>query len=543
MPLRQIDKVRRFNRILAIAMENDAFSLFLRFLTASREHGFVITDITVPEGMPLKFRKLLEQLGPSFIKIGQFLSTRPDLMPPGFVDELQNLYDSTPPSPFPDIKKVVEEELGAPLCDIFATFDEKPVASASIAQVHLATLKNGARVAVKVQHPGIEQDMMIDFEILRTLAKFVEREFADARVWQPARHLEEFRRMVVRELDFAVEAKNQAQVHENFSGSPEIVIPRIYQKYSCKRVLTMEFMDGVKPLSAGDLGAKGINGREVARFLTNSMAKQIFIDRLFHGDPSPGNLLVQEGGKIVFLDFGAVGVLTRRRKDLLVRMVMAFVTSNAEELARVFILLCDKEGDVDEQAFSRDVEKVIDYFERERPSIGDPGILNMVIEASNKHRMLLPADFMLLMKAWYQFEGLCKRLDPGYDVAVVIEPYLRETVMAKFAQEKQEELSKTLIMEYLKFLEKLPKRLNVILRKLENNDMQLKVTVMGQREQDARRQRTAVFASFSVIIAALIIGLAIVVSAGDSRLAAMFCLLSLIAVLAWALLGMAFLRK
>jgi ubiquinone biosynthesis protein len=273
------------------------------------------------------------------------------------------------------------------------------------------------------------------------------------------------------------------------------------------------------------------------------MAKQIFIDRYFHGDPSPGNLLVKDSNTIAYLDFGAVGILTKRRKDVLVQMIMAFITGDVDELARAFITLCDKEGEVDESQFAKDVEKVIDYFERERPSVGDPNMLNMIIEASNKHRMLLPADFLMLMKSWYQFEGLCKRLDPDYDVAVVIEPYLRETVLSMFAKEKQEELSKNMMMELMRFLEKLPERVNAILRKIENNDLQLKVSVVGLKEYKEHRERQTVLLGFTVLMAAIMLGFAMVLLAKDGDLTATYAAFSFLMVLLWILSGILWLRR
>lgn len=542
--MKVFDKVKRYNEIASIAMENEAFSLFLRFLTASREHGFIVTDIKVPEDMPKKFRKLLEQLGPGFIKIGQFLSTRPDLMPRGIVDELQNLYDQTPPTPIEDVRRVIREEFsGKDISDLFASFEEEPIASASIAQVHRAVLKTGERVAVKIQHPGIEENLIIDMDILAKLARFVEKEFADARVWQPQKHLEEFRKMITKELDFREESRNQMEFYENFMDMEGIIIPKIYPELTSKRVLTMEFIDGIKPINGEVLAQRNVNGKDIARNLTNAMAKQIFIDRLFHADPSPGNLLITESGKIAFLDFGAVGVITRRRKDALIQMVMAFVTSNVDELARSFITLCNREGEIDEISFTRDVEKVIDYFEREKPSVGDPAILNMVIEASNKHRMLLPADFMLIMKAWYQFEGLCKRLDPDYDVAVVIEPYLKDTIMAKLTEEKQKEMLNTLLFEYLKFLEKLPVKLNTILRKIENNEVQLRVSQVGIREEREHTRRLTLVTSFSILMAAILIGFSLVLTFGSETIMRSYLIGIFILSLLWFFISILAVRK
>ena len=282
-------KLKRTAEIVGILFEHDFFGIMRRLARAPRVQVGGTAEIEIPEDVPRRIRLLMEDMGPTFIKMGQLLATRPDLIPKPFVEEFRNFYDRTRPSDFGEVKALLEAELGRPLGEVFASFDEVPIASASIGQVHRATLRGGEKVAVKVQHPGTEALVSIDFEIMRPLVRFVEKLFAGLHIFQPSAHLGEIEDMLHRELDYTHEARILARFHANFEGNPDVKIPRLHPELCTRRVIVMEFIEGL-PLSQAtraEMERRGMDRRALARVLTEAMAKQIFEDRLFHADPSP----------------------------------------------------------------------------------------------------------------------------------------------------------------------------------------------------------------------------------------------------------------
>ncbi|MHB8605758.1 MAG: ABC1 kinase family protein, partial [Thermoplasmatota archaeon] len=361
-----LTKASRTVEILRILYRNDFFGMMRELASAERAPGPRGGMVEIPRDMPRKTRKILEELGPTFVKIGQLLGTRPDLVPKPFVDEFRNLYDRTTPSDFDLVKAQIEKELGRPLDEVFLEFAEIPVASASVGQVHFATLRTGERVAVKVQHPGIEERVYLDFEILEPMVRFIENLFAASRVWQPREHFREVFEMLARELDYRYEARNHQRVYESFKDDPSVKIPKIYWEYSAKRVLTLERIEGVKLSDFENPDLKALDGKSIARIITQAMAKQIFEDRLFHADPSPGNLMAMSSEVVAFLDFGAVGRVTRRRGERILQLISGLARGDLETVTVSLVEICNTRTEVDRKNLARDVERVMDYYERER---------------------------------------------------------------------------------------------------------------------------------------------------------------------------------
>ncbi|MGQ0536504.1 MAG: ABC1 kinase family protein [Methanobacteriota archaeon] len=539
MPTR-LDKWRRTAEVAQILLERNALSLLRDMSQAERTYegrGRVVR--LLPEDVPRRVRELLEAMGPTFIKVGQLLGTRPDLVPKEFVEEFRKLYDSTTPAPFPAIRAQVERETGRPLEEVFLEFREAPLASASIGQVHYARLRSGEPVAVKVQRPGIEDQVYTDFAILEPFVQFVEKLFAAARIWQPMDHFREIREMLERELDYTYEARNQQRVHDAFVDDKEVVIPKVYWEVSTKRVLVLEFIEGVKLSNLHDPQLATMDKPRIARTITRAMAKQIFEDRLFHADPSPGNLMVVEGGRVAFLDFGAVGYVTRRRGDRILRLITGFVRSDVDDVTGTLLELCKVTGPVDTRALSRDVERIMDYHERERASVADPVVFDMILRVAGEHNLLLPPDFVLITRALFQFEGICRKLDPEYELIEVLRPYVlgrvRETF---FSPAHQKEALVEAAVNYQELLRDLPGRVNTILTKLEKNELSIRLEPAseGSRGEDERRLLRG---TFSLIVAALIAGTAIVLVAGPSEFTS-YVFVSFLFVLLWSFVMLVF---
>ena len=493
----------RFNEIVTILIRSDVWGL-MRRMTSPPLDG-------EPDDSPAKLRAVLEELGPSFIKIGQLLATRPDLVPQPYVDEFKNLYDKTTPSPVEEARLVIRQELGREVEEIFATFEPVAIASASIGQVHRATLKDGTKVAVKVQHPGIEEAMVLDFEILRGIVSFIEKTFAASRIWQPREHLEELRLMLERELDYLYEMRNTQKVAHNFRHEPEVHIPKMFPSLCTKRVLVMEFIDGVKFAKMDSPAMAGVDRKKVAAIVTHAMARQIFIHRLFHADPSPGNLMILPPDRVAFLDFGAVGQVTERRARAILRLITGISRGDVEGTTEAVIDLCEQRGEYDPKAFTTDVEKILDFVEREDVSVADPRLMELILGVAKKHRMLLPADFVLISRALFQFEGFCRELDPEFDLVTVLEPFVAELLWKKISSPgSQKELIEETIGELLRFGRSLPHTLNTLIRKIERNEISTRVEVAGLEGLKSSQGRGVLKMAFTVMMAALVIGLGII---------------------------------
>ncbi len=503
-------RLTRFNEIVAILLRHNAWSL-LRDMMDEEEDD--------EDGAPraIKVRELLEALGPTFIKLGQLLATRPDLVPKSYVEEFSKLYDQTPPSPADEVQRVLREELGRDPSEVFATFETRPIASASIGQVHKATLLDGTPVAVKVQHVGIEQRMVLDFQILKGLVTFIEKTFSESRVWQPMDHLEELRLMLERELDYRYEMRTTKQVCANFSGDATVHIPAVYPGLCGKRLLVMEFIEGTKLSRLDGPEVALLDRRAVARNLTTAMAKQIFVDRLFHADPSPGNLMVQGTSTVVFLDFGAVGLVTERRAKTILALITSISKGDPEETGQAILDLCDQRAELDVKRFQSDVERIVDYFERESVSVADPVLMDLIVGIARSHKMLLPPDFALITRALFQFEGFCRALDPAFDLTEVLQPFVQQILWRNLSDPRaQKDLVQETIGEVLKFGRTLPHTLNTVLRKIERNEITTRVDLVGLEGIKQAQGRGVLKMAFTVMMAALLIGLGIVYASGAS---------------------------
>ncbi|HVL47278.1 MAG TPA: AarF/UbiB family protein [Candidatus Thermoplasmatota archaeon] len=532
---RAVSKLQRTVEISRILYKNDVFGMMREMAVAERTPGPRGGQVVIPPEVPRKTRRALEELGPTFVKIGQLLGTRPDLVPKAFVDEFKSLYDRTTPSPFPLIKQLIERELGRPMEELFDHFEEVPVASASIGQVHFAVLKNGEKVAVKCQHPDIEERVFVDFEIMEPMVRFVENLFAASRVWQPREHLNEVFDMLVKELDYRYEARNHQRVYESFQGFEGVKIPKIHWEFTAKRVLVLERIEGYKLSDFDNPDLKALDGKRLARVITHAMAKQMFEDRLFHADPSPGNLMAVDATTVAFLDFGAVGKVTKRRAERILHLIMGFVRNDVEAVAQSLYDICNVYGEVDLRALSRDAERIMDYHERERASVGDPVVLDMIIQVAQRHNMLLPPDFMLITRALFQFEGLCKKLDPEFELVEVLQPYILGVIRRRVVSaEGGAEMLLDAALQTTEFVKALPTRLAALSRKIEGNDLRIKVDLASMTEYHAQEERRSFRTSFTALIAALVLGSGLVLAFGSPTFLLPFLFVASLFVLLWA---------
>jgi len=485
---------------------------------------------------PVRVRKMLEELGPTYVKIGQVLSMRPDLIPPEYVKEFSNLYDKAAPLPFEKIKKRVESELGKPLEEVYKSFIETPIASASMGQVHKAELLDGTKVVVKVQRPGIREIIDTDIDIVYFFANLAEKNIKSMRTFRPIEVVHELETMLHNEINYLFEAKNAERIYMNFTKVPWVKIPKVFPEYSTKRILTMELIEG-KRLTKKGFSAKGIDNKKIATLIARAMVKQLFQDGFFQADPSPGNIFVIDNETISFVDFGAMGKVSQGRRKLLMEMLVGIATNDVDSVVSSLLEMSDIEGEIDKKALKRDVAGLLDYYHEEKPTVYDMQIADNIVELSRKYDIRLPADFTLLERALFETESTCRLLDPDFDLFKAAAPIIREITMEKLGPKEQiQDLIRTL-RKYQKLFKYLPSRIDKLLTKLESGEFTVKMDIRGATNLEARLSSMVKRIEFGLIIFALIIAVTIVYVSDQDMTTGVYVFLLFVILLIWILVN------
>ena len=382
-------------------------------------------------------RLVLQDLGPSFIKLGQIASTRADVLPPQLITELKKLQDDVPGVPFEQIREVVEASLGAPLGDIFVRFDEKPLATASIGQVHravLATPEGETQVVVKVQRPGVATTVQRDLELLHMMAAAIERAIPDSRIYSPVGLVQQFDRSITTELNFTTEADNAERFAQNFANNDRVCFPRVYKQASSKHVLTLEFFDGKKLDRAV---AEGASGKSIAKLATGIIVKMIFEDGFFHADPHPGNVIIMgpnEAPIAGMIDLGMVGRLSPELRDRTVDMMVAMVRKDMVGVADALYAIGKPTKKIDMREYRSEVGMLAEkYMGKPLKEIELSAMIRDLVQGAIKYGLEIPTDFMLVGKALMTVEGIGKEIDPDLDVFGETAPYFLEIMRKRYS--------------------------------------------------------------------------------------------------------------
>lgn len=468
-----------------------------------------------------KFRQALEELGPAFIKFGQILSTRPDFLPPDFIKELEKLQDQTLPFEGFLAAEIIERELNRPVGELFKEFDKKPVASASLSQVHKAVLHGGDIVAVKVQRPDIRENIELDLAILQDLAGFAENRLHNGWMYRPRLMVDEFRKAIRKELDFTWEARNFEKFRINFRDTPYIRVPRVYRELSTSNVLTMEFIDGVKINDTILEKYKGIyKPGEIATRGAEAILKQIVIDGFFHADPHPANLFVQPPADIIMLDVGMVGSLDRKTTVEGAKLLQAVVSRDADKTMECFGNLKIMIRDVDRDLLRQDLTDLFDSYlgiPLKDLDINKTG--QDIIGIMARHNLTLPANLVLMIKALSMIESTGRELYPELDMLSVARPFIRKISGKRVEPETLLKKSGTFIQESLELVEDLPLDLKVILQKLREGRLKI-VTENQETEKLAESvKKSGIMITLGLIVAALLISSAVIIKFDESRFA------------------------
>lgn len=463
-------------RQIAAAVVRHGFGAYLARSRLPEQLGGTPPSTGAPPGdersTAARFRELLAELGPTFTKLGQLLSTRRDVLPATWIKELEALQDDCPPLPLAEVREAIERGLGQPIEALFAELDPVPLASASIAQVHRARTHAGEQVVVKVQRPDIRSRIDADLALLQYLAKLLEAVIEETGVYTPTAVIEEFDRTIHEELDFENEARNARAMRAANQGREQVVIPRVHDDLSSSQVLTLDFIEGTR---LNDVTPEaGFDPERIARNIIEMSFRQLFEDGLFHGDPHPGNILVLPGNRLALLDFGLMGRLSRPQQELLVTLIVAVALRDPDSVAR----LLDKIGLADARApasgLRGDVGEILDrYLGLRLDEIRTATLLGDLLDLAVRHRIRVPKEYAVLAKASMTVEGIIRRLYPRLDILEVGLPYARELLLARF---NPEDASGTLMRSLLRLqglAEDVPHQLQQILADLEGGKLRI----------------------------------------------------------------------
>lgn len=466
----------------------------------------------VDQKSSVRFRLFLESLGPTFIKLGQMLSTRSDLIPKEYAEELGSLRDDVPPIAYDKVKEILEEELGKTIAEVFEFFNEKPLAAASIGQVHVGIIRGTKeKVAVKIQRPDIKNIIKADLEILKNIADILERSFKSIENFDPSGIIDEFGHMITREIDYTLEARNIARFGDNLSSMENVVIPRVYWNFSTKKILTMEFIDGASLDSKDKLKEMKIDNKAITDTMGKAYVKQIFIDGFFHADPHHDNVFAMKGNRVCFLDFGAIGYMNDETRDRVTTFYISLIQNRIDKAAEALIEMSGgSSNDIDFQRLEWDLRDFVDYTVLKKDNVNiSSGMNQRMVDVALNHNIMLPASFFLFERALMQVEGVCRELNPNFDIVEVAKANIMPLMRKRYSLAPDPIQTLETAREYRKFMHALPKRADKILKKLESDELKIKVDQTIFQDLKSYVRKIGLILSVSVIAAAIILYLAI----------------------------------
>ncbi|NDR58558.1 ABC1 kinase family protein [Aliiruegeria sabulilitoris] len=470
------------------------------------------------EPAPVRMRKALEEMGPSFIKLGQILSTRVDLFPQEYIRELEKLRDHVPTLSFDKLVVEIEEELGRPLKEVFERIDIVPLAAGSIAQTHRAQLKTGEDVVVKIRRPGIRGVIEADLRLLTRIARFASRRFEDVARFHPEAIIKEFANSIHSELDFAIEGRNAETIATNFADDPDISSPKVFWEWTNEMMNVQAFIDGIAGSDRAAVESAGFDKKEIALRGANAVLKMMFEDRFFHADPHPGNVFYLPGNKIVFIDFGMVGQLSRQRRDEMVDLLHGMVERRADKVTEILLTWADADAKQNLQLESR-IDAFIDRVHGvalERLDIAS--LTRDLFSAMRDHDLALPSDLTLMAKAFASLDGMGRQLDPEFDMVEAARPFLRRQMLRRYAPDRLARKAREGAAEGLDLVTGLPKDLKKLLQMAQRGQIRLGIDVVQMEHYLDRIDRSVTRLTMAIVTAALIMGSSMVMSFSGAKL-------------------------
>ncbi len=476
----------------------------------SREPRVPVESLTIAE----RVRMALEELGPTFIKLGQVLSTRPDFIPADFVEELAKLQQRVPPFPFDQVRAIVESELGHPLAELFPHFEPHSVAAASIGQVHRATRHDGEEVVVKVQRPNIRDTVEVDLEILLHLATLAEKHIEGWRAQRPSRIVEEFSRVLERELDYQIEATQLERFARQFVDDETVYVPKVFRDMSTSHVLTMEYVPVIPVDGADALRAAGLDPHLIAQRGTELTLKQIFVHGFFHADPHPGNVFVLPNNVICLLDFGMMGRLDRQGRETFAQLIYSVAQRDSGQTVHALLQLTNHDDDFepDVRRLEADVSEFIDlYVPTVLRDLRFGTLVRELFALLSRHRLYIPADMVTMLKAAATAEQLVSRLDPELNMVTAAAPYVRRVKLERMRPGRLWRDALESGGDLVHLLREIPGGVRDLLRQAKRGNLKIAFEHRGLEKMLDTHERISNRLSFAIVVAALIVGSSLIV--------------------------------
>jgi ubiquinone biosynthesis protein len=476
--------------------------------------GFLVgSRLGTATARPERLRLALEELGPTFIKLGQILSTRVDLLPAEYIDELTKLQDAAPALPAETVRAILSEELGPAAEAKFASFDDAPLAAASIGQTHAATLRDGTAVVVKVRRPGVVERIDQDIAVLADLATVAVRRWPIAQDYDVAELVEEYAEGLRSETDYLREARNAQRFAADFRGDSTVHIPRVFTELSTVRVLTMERLSGRKLVELSRSDAGEIDRHQLATRLTQMVLAMIFRHGFFHADPHPGNFFVEPDGRIGVVDFGLVGSLDARARDRLAWALIAFASADPDRQVDALIDLGVVRRRIDRASLRRDMERLFTRYYGS--SVGDIAVAAMIedlVSVMRRHHLQLPSNFALLLKTIVMHEGLAVQLDPGFNLATVMTPYARQLIRYQLSPARRARRLGEAGLDAMRLSEQFAQQAGRILGTVERGDLEMVMRPAGFESVTQPVQRALKLVSLTVLSMTVVLTFAILLA-------------------------------
>ncbi|MFP5418258.1 MAG: ABC1 kinase family protein [Gammaproteobacteria bacterium] len=461
---------------------------------------------------PVRIRRALEELGPTFVKLGQLLATRVDVFPPHWIAEFEKLHSQVPAVPYDRLHPDLVAALKGDPRDIFAEFDPVPLAAASIAQVHRARLKDGTPVVVKIRRPGIESVIRADLRILEHAAKLLESEAPDLRRYDPVQIVAQFRRSLNRELDLAKEARNIGQFARNFADDPLVTIPRVYWEYTNDRVNVQEQIVGMSGVSPDNLRAHGLDPRLLAARGADAVLRMVLEHGYFHADPHPGNVLFLPGNRIGIIDFGMVGMLTDVRRNQIVNLLNGLAHMDEQALLQVLLDWSnDSVGDEDRLAYEV-AELLQNYDDLQLKDVRIGALLNDITALMRDNNLVLPADLTLLFKTLITLEGLGQQLDPEFHMIDNVTPFVERIIQQRYTPQALFARGRESVREALEVIADLPRDLHRLFRDVRRGRVKIDLDLKRLDHFGHQLDRASSRITMGILTASLVVGSSIIMT-------------------------------
>ncbi len=465
---------------------------------------------------PQRVRHMLQELGPTFVKLGQVMATRVDLFPPEWIEEFEKLQDEVPPVPYEEIRAQLVEDLGAPPEEIFAHLEEEALAAASIAQVHRAQLADGSQVVLKIRRPGIEKVVEADLRLLARFAEIAEAEAPELRRYQPVQMVRRFSRSLRRELDLENESRAAERVAANLSRQEGIVIPRIYWRWSGKRLNVQQYIEGIPARNLEAVEAAGLDRSLLARRGVEAMLQMTLVDGFFHADPHQGNLFYLPDNRIALIDFGMTGTLSRIRRQQVADLLYGLMMRETERVIDVLQEWAGAADSIDTDRLGDELEAFLDsYHGLPLEQLDFGAMLGDLMALFRDHQLTLPPDLSMLLKAFISLDGLGRKLDPGFNIVAEITPFLQRLILKRYLPSSLVKQGWSNLSSGFDMLTGLPRDVRRLLRMARRGALQVHVDVTRLDHFGHQLDRAASRLSVGMVTAALIIGTSIVMTAPD----------------------------